>query len=239
VGTASIRATFTSDNISGFIGDSFEIHKADMADCEIKLEHESYEYQGGDQIKPRGTVTLNDVELVEGVDYQVQYTNATYVADDWPIRFIGINNLSGYQDLTFAITKVDISEATDDPEEEDNPMFIGWSSSGLSMSDSVSILSASGDSKTTTTKYQYSLTPKTESGTTSTVTVPKTYTLMVTHNGKKLTNGQDYIVEFPDIENPYTKDNAAVTVYGIGNYYGIKEVESPIEDDGTNFRIVI
>ena len=73
----SVRAALTirpvdTSSLSNYVIAYFGIEPADFADCDIVLASDEWAYTGS-EVRPPVSVSLNGVQLVEGVDYDISY----------------------------------------------------------------------------------------------------------------------------------------------------------------------
>ncbi len=118
----------------------FYIDPADLDDCDISIEEDSYDYTG-EAIEPAVTVSLNGVELIEDLDYTISYSNNVEIGTA-TITVTPLTNLSGGdnepREITFEITD---PEATTPGDDETTPGESGDGESG----DEVSVTAAAVD----------------------------------------------------------------------------------------------
>ena len=82
--------------------------KPSISDCRIKLEQNSYSYDGK-QHKPAVTVTYGSVTLKEGTDYTVSYQGGTEVGEAYAVVTAAGSSYTGSAKAKFTIDPADIS----------------------------------------------------------------------------------------------------------------------------------
>ncbi len=111
VGTATVTITGLEPYYEGTIEVTFEITAASIEDATVVVEPDTYTYTGSEITPDSVTVTLDGVELVEGVDYTIEITD-NIDAGTATVTVTGTGNYDGEALGTFEIKAVSIEDAT-------------------------------------------------------------------------------------------------------------------------------
>lgn len=107
VGTAIMTLTGTG-NYTGQLQLPYAIYKVAAIDSDVEVGNISSVYTyTGEEIRPQPKLTRNGLELVEGVDYDLQYEN-NLAAGIATLRIVGKENCPGVKEVPFTIIKRNI-----------------------------------------------------------------------------------------------------------------------------------
>ena len=239
--------------------------KPDLSDCTVTLTVTNYTYDGTEK-KPTVTVKNQNVTLVSGTDYTVEYID-NINAGTATVRVIGIGKYKGEKSVTFTIDKADAKLIFTESGINKNTADTPFTNTLTKITDGTVTFSSS-DTKVATIDNTSGLVTINGIGTVN-ITVNATegknykagsaeYTLTVEANRRDITDlavalsqtryaydgtskqptvtmkiddtalivGTDYTVQY---SNNIAAGTAIVTVTGIGNYKGEKDVTFTID----------
>ena len=104
VGTAVMTLTGTG-NYTGQLQLSYAIYKVAAIDSEVKVDNMSSVYSyTGEEIRPQPQLTRGGLDLIEGMDYDLQFEN-NIAAGVATLRIVGRENCPGVKEINFTIIK--------------------------------------------------------------------------------------------------------------------------------------
>lgn len=107
VGTATVTV-YGKGNFDGEATKTFAINPVSISTAIVTLNSLQFTYTGS-EIKPTCSVTVNDLVLVEGIDFDIKYTNNINKGTG-TVSIIGKGNFTSSKSVSFKIDPVDITK---------------------------------------------------------------------------------------------------------------------------------
>lgn len=107
IGKASVKITGIG-NYNGEVVKNFDIEQANVANCTISLDRDSYGYEGK-EIIPKVTIKRGNHTLTQNTDYKLSYANNNAYGEG-TVGITGLGNFTGTENKTFIIGPVQIDK---------------------------------------------------------------------------------------------------------------------------------